>query len=262
MAASLALITGATSGIGLELAHCHARAKGDLFLVARRGDVLETLKHELVSRYGVTVHTMVQDLSETDAALDIWEKTQSDGLHVDILINNAGFGDYGFFHETDPSRIQQMMQLNITSLTQLCRLYLPNMIAKRSGGILNIASTAAFQPGPGMSVYFATKSYVLNFSEGLYEEVKQYGVLISALCPGPTSTQFFASANMEGTRLTRLMPMPSAAEVAQLGYDSLLKGKPVAIYGAMNRMMVFLLRFVPRAWVRKISSKLVGVVKK
>jgi short-subunit dehydrogenase len=259
MATSFALITGATSGIGLALAHCHARAKGDLFLVARRGDALETLKQELIARYGVTVHTMVQDLSETDAALAIWEKTQTENLHIDLLINNAGFGDYGFFHETNPARIQQMIQLNITSLTQLCRLYLPNMIAKRTGGILNIASTAAFQPGPGMSVYFATKSFVLNFSEGLYEEVKAYGVRISALCPGPTSTQFFASANMEGSRLTRLMPMPTAEEVAAMGYTSVLKGKAVSVYGGMNRFMVFLLRFVPRSWARRITSKIIGL---
>lgn len=260
MATSWALITGATSGIGLELVHCHGRAKGNLFLVARRGDVLDTLKQELSTKYGIVVHTMVSDLSEPDAAIMIWEKTQSMGLHIDLLINNAGFGDYGFFHEMKADRIQQMIQLNIAALTQLCRLYLPNMIEKRSGGILNVASTAAFQPGPGMSVYFATKAYVLNFSEGLYEEVKSYGIRISALCPGPTSTQFFASANMEGSRLTRIMPMPSAAEVAQLGYHSILAGKAVSIYGFMNRTMVFLLRFIPRAWVRKISGKIIGIV--
>lgn len=252
-----ALITGASSGIGLELAHYHARNKGNLILVARRGDVLETLKQEISKRYGVEVHTIVHDLSEANAATRIWEKTSSMGVQVDLLINNAGFGDYGLFHTLSAERIEQMIQLNIMTLTQLCRLYLPNMIEQGKGGILNVASTAAFQPGPGMSVYFATKAYVLSFSEGLYEEVKNKGIRVSALCPGPTSTEFFNTANMEGSRLTKLMPMPTASKVAELGYESVTKGKAVAIYGAMNKIMVFSLRFVPRSWVRALTGKLI-----
>lgn len=252
-----ALITGATSGIGLELAHCHARNKGNLILVARRGDLLETLKQEISKQYGVEVHTIVHDLSEANAANRIWEKTSSMGVHVDLLINNAGFGDYGLFHTVSPERIEQMIQLNIMALTQLCRLYLPNMIEQGKGGILNVASTAAFQPGPGMSVYFATKAYVLSFSEGLYEEVNKHGIRVSALCPGPTNTAFFDVANMKDSRLTKLMPMPSAKQVAELGYQSVSNGKAVAIYGTMNRFMVFLLRFVPRSWVRKLTGKLI-----
>lgn len=252
-----ALITGATSGIGLELAHCHARAKGNLILVARRGDILETLKQSMSVQYGVEVHTIVQDLAEANAAQRVWEKTSSLGLPVDLLINNAGFGDYGLFHTVSAERVEQMIQLNIMALTQLCRLYLPKMIEKGSGGILNVASTAAFQPGPGMSVYFATKAYVLSFSEGLYEEVKKYGIRVSALCPGPTSTEFFNTANMEGSRLTKLMPMPTASKVAELGYESVTKGKAVAIYGVMNRIMIFSLRFVPRSWARQLTGKLI-----
>ena len=257
MANTWALITGATSGIGLELAHCHAQTKGNLILVARRGDVLDTLKQSIVSQYGVEVYTIVQDLSEADAAEQIWNKTTSMGLHVDLLINNAGFGDFGLFHSMPADRLQQMIQLNIVALTQLCRLYLPKMIDKRAGGILNVASTAAFQPGPGMTVYFATKAYVLSFSEGLYEEVKKHGIKVSALCPGPTSTAFFSSANMDGSRLTTLMPMPSAKEVAQYGYRSLTNNKAVAIYGVMNRIMTFSLRFVPRSWARQLTGKLI-----
>ena len=253
-----ALITGATSGIGLELAHCHAQAKGNLILVARRGDILETLKQTISTQYGVEVHTIVQDLTEANAAHRVWEITTSLGLHVDLLINNSGFGDFGLFHTVSAERVEQMIQLNVMALTQLCRLYLPKMIEKGSGGILNVASTAAFQPGPGMSVYFATKAYVLSFSEGLYEEVKKHGIRISALCPGPTSTAFFSSANMEGSRLSTLMPMPSAKEVAQYGYQSLTNNKAVAIYGVMNRIMVFSLRFVPRSWARKLTGKLIG----
>lgn len=259
MAKSWALITGATSGIGLALARIHAAKGGHLFLVARREAELLRLQTELKTQYGVEVNYLVQDLGVPDAALKVWEKTKSMGIRIDLLINNAGFGDFGYFHQADQPRIQSMVNLNVMALTQLCRLYLPDMIEHKSGGVLNIASTAAFQPGPGMSVYFATKSYVLSFTEALHEEVNEFGIRVSALCPGPTSTQFFDAANMSGTRLTRLMPMPGAEEVAQLGYDALTRGKAVQIYGAMNQFLVFLLRFTPRKWVRKLSKKIIGI---
>ncbi len=260
MASNWALITGASSGIGLEMARIHAARGGNLVLVARRNDVLAQIKTELMARHPqLQVHCIVQDLGEPDAAMTVWEKTKAMGIRIDLLVNNAGFGDFGYFHRLDAARMTSMINLNILALTQLCRLYLPEMVEHKSGGILNVASTAAFQPGPGMSVYFASKAYVLSFSEGLYEEVKDFGVRISALCPGPTGTQFFDAANMSGTRLTRLMPLPSAKEVAELGYNSVQKGKAVCIHGFANSFLVFLLRFTPRSMVRQLSKKIIGV---
>ncbi|MBU3676384.1 MAG: SDR family oxidoreductase [Chitinophagaceae bacterium] len=260
MASNWALITGASSGIGLEMARIHAARGGNLVLVARRSDALEQIKTELSGTYPkIQVNCIVQDLAQADAALMVWEKTKALGIRIDLLVNNAGFGDFGYFHRLDAKRMSSMIHLNILALTELCRYYLPDMVERKSGGILNVASTAAFQPGPGMSVYFATKAYVLSFSEGLYEEVKDFGVRISALCPGPTGTQFFDAANMSGTRLTRLMPMPSAKAVAELGYNSLMSGKAVSIHGMSNRFLVFLLRFTPRSIVRRLSKKIIGV---
>ena len=191
-----ALITGASTGIGKELAKEFAKDKIDLVLVARSEDVLTKNAKELEHKYGIKAYVLAKDLSEPESAEKLNENTKEAGLHIDYLVNNAGFGDHGYFVESNLSKQQDIINLNILALTKLTHLYAQNMVAKKSGTILNIASTAAFQPGPLMSVYFATKHYVLAFSEALTEELKQHNVKVCTLCPGPTESSFFKLAEM------------------------------------------------------------------
>ena len=251
-----ALITGASNGIGLELAKIHA-AKGDqLVLVARNKSKLDELRIELEKTYKISVYTIGKDLSAMNASQEIFDETSKQQIHIDYLINNAGFGDFGMFVETDWNKEAQMIQLNITALTQLTKLYLKEMVKRGSGKIMNVASTAAFQSGPTMAVYYATKAYVLSFSEAIDNEVRDKGVTVTALCPGATESGFQAAAAMEESNLVKGRKLPTSKEVAEYGYESMMKGRTVAIHGFMNYLLANSVRFIPRAMVVKVTRKL------
>lgn len=251
-----ALITGASGGIGLELAHIHAATGGDLVLLARSADKLKRLKTEIENKYQVEVLTITKDLSQKEAPQQVFDELQQQEIQVEYLINNAGFGDYGFFHESSWEKEEQMIDLNMKSLTHLTKLFLPEMVKRRSGRIMNVASTAAFQPGPLMAIYYATKHYVLAFSEAIANEVKDYGVTVTALCPGPTESGFQNAAAMEESKLVNNVKMPTSAEVAEYGYRSMMKGKVVAIHGRANSLMARSVSFLPRNMVTNMVRKL------
>jgi short-subunit dehydrogenase len=251
-----ALITGASNGIGLELAKVHASKGGDLVLVARNKTKLDELKAELESQFKVSVYTIGKDLSANNSAQEVYDETTKQNIQIDYLINNAGFGDFGMFAETEWNKELQMINLNITTLTQFTKLYLQDMVKRRSGKIMNVASTAAFQSGPTMAVYYATKSYVLHFSEAVDNEVRDKGVTVTTLCPGPTESGFQAAAAMEESNLVKGKKLPTAKEVAEYGYSSMMKGKTVAIHGMMNWIMANSVRFTPRALVVKLTRKI------
>lgn len=248
-----ALITGASSGIGLELAKLFAAEKIKPVLVARSEDKLVQLAAELKARYGVESIVLAKDLSNYNTAKEVFDWCNDQKISVDFLINNAGFGDYGFFIDSDWNKQLQMINLNITTLTYLTRLFLPGMVERRFGKILNLASTAAFQPGPTMSVYFATKAYVLHFSEAIANELKGTGVTVTALCPGATESGFQAASAMHESSLVKGKKLPTSEEVAKFGYKALMKGKTVAIHGLGNYLMANSVRFAPRDLVTKIS---------
>lgn len=254
-----ALVTGASGGIGRELALVHARAGGNLVLVARSEERLSTLQEEVGREYGVEATTFVKDLTRPESAEEIYRHLIEQGTEVDILINNAGFGGFGFFHETDWDKEAQMIDLNVRSLTHLTKLFLPAMIVRGGGRVLNIASTAAFVPGPLMAVYYATKHYVLSFSEAIANEVAGTGVTVTALCPGPTASGFQAGADIEESKLVKGKKLPGAKEVAEYGYKAMTKGKRVAVHGLGNRLQLFSIRFTPRrlaaAIVRRLQEK-------
>lgn len=251
-----ALITGASNGIGLELAKIHASKGGDLVLVARNKSKLDELKATLENEHKIKVYTIGKDLSANNSAQEVYEETSHQNIQIDILINNAGFGDFGMFVETDWNKELQMINLNITTLTQFTKLYLQDMVKRKSGRIMNVASTAAFQSGPIMAVYYATKAYVLSFSEAVDNEVSDKGVSVTTLCPGATESGFQAAAAMEESNLVKGKKLPTAKEVAEYGYAAMMKGKTVAIHGFMNWIMVNSVRFTPRALVVKITRKL------
>jgi uncharacterized protein len=253
---STALITGASNGIGLELAKVHASKGGDLVLVARNIAKLNELKAELEKQYQVKVYTIGKDLSAPNAALEVYEETKKQHIQIEYLINNAGFGDFGMFVDLDWSKQLQMINLNITTLTHFTHLYLQDMVKRKSGKIMNVASTAAFQSGPTMAVYYATKAYVLSFSEAIDNEVSDKGITVTALCPGATESGFQAAASMEESALVKGKKLPTSQAVAIYGYEAMLKGKTVAIHGFMNAVMANSVRFTPRALVVKITRKL------
>jgi short-subunit dehydrogenase len=251
-----ALITGASNGIGLELAKVHASKGGDLVLVARNKTKLDELKAELESQFKVSVYTIGKDLSANNSAQEVYDETTKQNIQIDYLINNAGFGDFGMFAETEWNKELQMINLNITTLTQFTKLYLQDMVKRKSGKIMNVASTAAFQSGPTMAVYYVTKAYVLSFSEAVDNEVSGKGVTVTTLCPGPTESGFQAAAAMEESNLVKGKKLPTAKEVAEYGYSSMMKGKTVAIHGMMNWIMANSVRFTPRALVVKLTRKI------
>lgn len=253
-----ALITGASSGIGLELAKIHASRGGNLILVARSKGKLDELKAELESSYGVSVQNIVKDLTLPGSAREVYEETQRQQIQVDYLINNAGFGDFGKFTETDWQKEEQMISLNIGTLTQLTKLYAQEMVKRKRGRIMNVASTAAFQSGPLMAVYFATKAYVLSFSEAVDNEVRDQGVTVTTLCPGPTETGFMAAAAMEESGLIKGKKLPTSKEVAEYGYAAMLKGKTVAVHGLMNSLLSSSVGLMPRKLVVTITRMLMN----
>lgn len=248
-----ALITGPSNGIGLELAKVHAQKGDNLVLVARSLDKLEALKKELEAKHSISVHNIGIDLSMADAAQKVFDETQSKGIQIDYLINNAGFGDFGMFAETDWNKEHQMIALNITTLTQFTKLYIKEMVKRGSGKIMNVASTAAFQSGPTMAVYYATKAYVLSFSEAVDNEVRDKGVTVTTLCPGATESGFQSAADMHESRLVKGRKLPTSKEVAEYGYKAMMQGQTVAIHGLMNWLMANSVRFTPRALVVKIT---------
>ena len=253
-----ALITGASTGIGYEFTKLFARDGYGLVLVARDGERLAQVKAELEQRFHVAVRTVSKDLARPQAPEELFAELQRERIGVDVLVNNAGFGTHGLFAEADPASQLQMMQVNMVALTHLTRLVLPSMIARRSGKILNVASTAAFQPGPLMAVYYATKAYVLSFSEALANELQGTGVSVTVLCPGPTRTEFQRRAGVEETKLMAGQRMEANA-VAVAGYRGLMAGTIVVIPGMRNRLLAFAVKHLPRPLViravRKIQEK-------
>jgi short-subunit dehydrogenase len=246
----VALITGASAGLGLEFARQLSKRGRKLVLVARRQDRLDALAAELGN-----ARTVALDLSDAGSTAALMANVAAAGEHIETLINNAGFGLRGRFVELDAARQRQMIDLNVTSLTELCRAVAPGMVEHGSGAILNVASTAAFQPGPNMAVYFATKSYVLSFSEALHEELKPHGIRVTALCPGPTKTEFGEVAGFgENSAFDRMAA--DAASVVSAGLKGMDRNRALVVPGLLNKVGASSTRFVPRPLVRKIAGAL------
>jgi uncharacterized protein len=250
MNTKVALITGASSGIGYELAQLFGKDQYRLVLVARD---FSKINKSLFADETIYIEA---DLSTHIGVDSVISTIQQEHLEVHTLVNNAGFGDYGLFVESDKQKQLQMIDLNVRALTELTHTYLPHMLKHKDGAILNVASTAAFQPGPLMSVYFATKAYVLYFTEGLAEEVSGSGVRVTALCPGPTESNFQSVSHMDKSKLVYKKKLPTAREVAEFGYIALREGRVVAVHGVVNSFFVFINRFTPRKMVRKIVMQM------
>ena len=247
---STALITGASGGIGYELAKFFARDHHNLVLVARSAHKLAQIATEL-QVHGGTVKTIALDLAPPPAPKFLFD--QLAGTPIDILVNNAGFGTFGEFAQMPEEEILGQIQLNVTALTQLTRLFLPPMVQRRSGRIMNVASTAAFQPGPGMAVYYATKAYVLSFSEAIANELRHSGVTVTCFCPGATHTGFAKRAGTEKSRLFKQLGAMDADKVALDGYRALMEGRTLAISGVHNWLVAQSTRFAPRRLVTAVS---------
>lgn len=252
---NVALITGASSGIGLELARIHASKGGDLVLVARREEELNRLGSELSEQFGIRAVVFKADLMEPRAAVKLYDAVKAAGIEIDILINNAGLGGYGNFHERALKKELDMIQLNITSLTELTHLVVQDMVRRRKGKILNTASTAGMLPGPLQTVYYATKAYVISFSQGIAHELKDHGITVTALCPGPVRTGFEQEAGMAGSGLFK--NAATAFSTAKKGYAAMEKGKLIVI---TDRLLSFALNwvipFVPRRMVLSSVQKM------
>jgi len=248
-----ALVTGASSGIGLELSRLLARDGCRLVLVARDRDRLEKAARELRERYNVSVKVIPTDLSKPQAPEAIVRELEHASIEIDILVNNAGYAVYGPFLKTDPGVELEMMQVNMASLTHLTKRLLPHMVKTKAGRIMNVASTAAFAPGPLMAVYYATKAYVLSFSEALADELRGTGVTVTALCPGATETGFQKRAGAEDSMMFKPWKVMDAGTVARVGYEGMMKGKTVVIPGLLNKLLVFSIRLGPRRYVTRIA---------
>ena len=251
------LITGASSGIGLELAKLFAADKSHLVLVARRRDKLEELAHELRGASGVECRVLPQNLADPAGPRAVFAELTAAGVTVDVVVNCAGFGFMGAVSEIPVQRQMDMVQVNVSSLTHLTTLFLSGMLARGRGGILNVGSVAGFQPGPNMAVYYATKAYVLSYSEALAEEVAGTGIRVSCLAPGPTATGFGSHSGLEHSLLFK-MGMMDAAAVARLGYRGFRRGKVLVIPGWQNKVVPWYSRLVPRIVVRKVVKYLQG----
>lgn len=250
-----ALITGASSGIGLALAEALARKGRKLILLARQRDALESIACELTQRFGVEVLFRVCDLSEPMQVTGLLQELEQSERQIDLLVNNAGFGTAGAFLKQDWAREQQLIEVNILALARLCHAVGQHMRANGGGQILNVASVAGFQPGPGMSNYYASKAYVLSLSEGLREEFKDCGIKVSVLCPGPTRSAFFRNAQMKVGKLERSSLMMSCEEVALIAVRGLERNRAIIIPGWRNQLMAFWPRLMPRALVRRVVGK-------
>jgi len=252
--ANTALITGASSGIGRDLARLHARQGGDLVIVARRREALEELKAELEEEHAVTVTVLTADLVEAGACKELYRRVSELELSIDVLINNAGFGGHGKFYERSWEQDHAMIQLNIVALSELTHLFLQDMVRRKQGKILNAASTAAFVPGPLQATYYATKAFVLSFSQALAEELREANITVTALCPGAVATEFSETANLEGTAAFR-RAAPSM-KVAQVGYRAMQRGRLVAINDwKLSLLLNWLVPFLPRRAVLRLSRR-------
>ncbi|MBE6053389.1 MAG: SDR family oxidoreductase [Clostridium sartagoforme] len=247
---SCVLITGATTGIGYELAKLYAKDKNNLILVARNEERLKEVKDEL-SLYNINVYIIAVDLSVDNSCEKILEFVNKNNLSVDILINNAGLGSFGFLSEIEMEKELKLIDVNIKSLTELTKIFLPIMIGHGEGAIMNVASTAAFCAGPKMATYYASKAYVLNFTEALYEELKESNIKISCLCPGPVKTSFQEKSGIR-KRASAKNALMTPKEVAEVAYKSFKRGKLIIIPGFKNKIIVFLNKFIPRSLSRKI----------
>lgn len=250
---SKAIVTGASGGLGLEFAKLLAKDGANLVLIARSGDKLERIAADLRAQFGVTVDVIAQDLGIADAASRITERAPA----CDILINNAGFANHGRFADLAPEQIREELLLDVVTLTELTRAYLPAMREARGGRILNVASTAGFLPGPYMAVYYASKAYVISFSQAIAEELRGSGVTVTCLCPGATDTGFAARADMGSTMLFR-MAVAEAAPVAKAGYDAMLAGKDLCIPGLRNKLTAWSTKVTPRALLLRVSGRMVA----
>ncbi len=253
------MITGASSGIGEEIAKLAAADKQDLVLVARSADKLEALGESLARAHGIRATVLAEDLSDPASIDVIADVLAARTIDVDVLVNNAGFGLWGPLVETNIDDQRRMLQVNVFALTMLTRRLLPLMVARGRGRVLNVASTAAFEPGPLMATYYASKAYVLSFSEALADELGGSGVTVTCLCPGPTETGFAARAGNQRSRLFALGLVMDAGSVARAGYEGMKAGRRLVITGLINKLVIQSLRISPRrlvtALVRKLNEK-------
>jgi short-subunit dehydrogenase len=258
MAGRVVLVTGASSGIGAELARLFAAAGDHLVLAARRLDRLQALAEELSAKHGVRAEAVSVDLGKPEGPQDLVIECGRRGLVVDVLVNNAGFGLRGRFARLPFDRQMEMVQVNVTAPTALAGLLLPGMLARKRGGILNVASLAAFQAGPDMAVYYASKAYLLSLSEALFEEAKPHGVTVTALCPGPVPTEFASVADLHGARLSKV-GVVGAEQVARAGFDGFTRGRAIVVPGATPKLGALVVKLSPRAITRKVAGMLQGV---
>ena len=253
-----ALITGACSGIGYEFTCLFASYNYNLVLVDINEKKLIEIAERFTQEYNICVTSIAKDLSIPTSPEAIYLELQQASIHVDVLVNNAGFGIYGLFNETNLNSELEMIQVNLVCITHLTKLFLKHMVEKGEGKILNVSSTAAFQPGPLMSVYFATKAYILSFSEAIANELEDTGVSITVLCPGPTQSAFHQRTGTENSQRMKDMKMMDAKTVAEIGFRGLMNGKTVVIPGAKNRILASAVRFLPRNQVTKMSKAVQG----
>ena len=251
----IALVTGASGGLGLELAKILAADGHDVVLVARSAEALHALADSLERQHGVIARAFPTDLAQPDAGPALARDLEARGLHVDVLVNNAGFTLYGPFDRNDERTLSDLVRVNIEALTTLTRSLLPGMLERRRGMVVNMASNAAFQPGPLMAAYYASKAYVLSFSLALTEEVRGSGVSVTALCPGPTATGFQARGGMDDSKLVAGRGLPSAHSVAAWGYAQAKRGRPFAVHGPRWRAFAFGTRFVPRSVAARMAMR-------
>ncbi|GAB3823350.1 SDR family NAD(P)-dependent oxidoreductase [Pontibacter rugosus] len=251
-----ALITGASGGIGMELAELFAQDGHNLILVARSEEKLNSLALQYAIRYKVYTKVIVQDLSEADGPEKVFAQLEQEKVQVNVLVNNAGFGNFGAFRDTELKKELDMMQLNMVSLTHLCKLFLKQLPQGQHGRILNVSSTAAFPPGPYMAVYYASKAYVQSFTEALAAELEDEHITVTALCPGPTDTDFKDAANLHESGLFSKQFVADAKTVAKAGYEGMMAGEVVVIPGIQNKLTAFSTRLVPRSFLRSMVKRI------
>ncbi len=252
----VALITGASMGLGAEFARLFASEGYDLVITARSADKLEALKKEIEGLHGVAVRIVIQDLTDPRAPIAIYDDVRAAGLEIDVIVNNAGFGMYGFFYQSDLQTELEMIQVNVVAVVHLTKLFARDMVARKRGRILNVASTAGFQPGPLQPVYYASKAFVLSFTEAIANELRGTGVTATALCPGPTPTEFQKRAHVGNVRGLRLMMRVNPEVVVRAGYAGMRKGKPVVVPGLLNNIMAFTVRLFPRRMVTAVVRRI------
>ena len=251
-----ALVTGASAGIGVDLAECFAQDGYNVILAARNESALRDVAERLTRTYGITATPIAVDLGAIGGGRRLADTIAQKGLAVDVLVNNAGYGHAGAFNGSDSATQLGMIDLNDRALVELTHIYWPGMLANRRGGVLNVASTAAFQPGPLMAIYYASKAFVLSFSEALWEEARDTGVKVSCLCPGPTVSKFRERAGTNKVRLSRAStPMPSMT-VARMGYEAWQANRRVEVTGLRNRVTASLVSFLPRTMVLRVVRQL------